>query len=281
LKLKAKTARKIASLSAIGAGVLVTGSTEAQAGVIVFDVNPNVNVGFTPGTTSNFSTSRASFANVGFNLLAVGGCGCSVYSGQQGIGGFGVNGLQFGVNTFSLHGIPGLIKLAIFDAGQTLGFADLSSPSYGFGVAARRWGYTSSGGPTGGGGGSCSINSTCTYGGGSSYRYPYTSHSVFGNAPFSHKYALFRFILNSEFHYGWVELSLDNPDVYGLGSGPTLTVHRWAISDTANAIVPAGADEELASGVPEPGSFALTGLGALALGAAGVRRWKAARKEAA
>jgi hypothetical protein len=50
----------------------------------------------------------------------------------------------------------------------------------------------------------------------------------------------------------------------------------WAY-DTSGAQIAAG---QLESAVPEPDAFALTGLGALALGAAGLRRWRAARKAA-
>ena len=50
-----------------------------------------------------------------------------------------------------------------------------------------------------------------------------------------------------------------------------LTIHDWAYDDTG-AVLPAGV-------VPEPASTGM-GLGALALGAAGLRRWRKTRKVA-
>jgi hypothetical protein len=47
----------------------------------------------------------------------------------------------------------------------------------------------------------------------------------------------------------------------------------WAYDDSGDQI--AAGDT---GGVPEPSTMALAGLGALALGAAGLRRWRAARK---
>jgi hypothetical protein len=44
--------------------------------------------------------------------------------------------------------------------------------------------------------------------------------------------------------------------------------------DDSGAYIPAGDT----GGIPEPSTFVLTGLGALVLGAAGLRRWRAARK---
>ena len=48
-----------------------------------------------------------------------------------------------------------------------------------------------------------------------------------------------------------------------------LTIHDWAYDDTG-AVLPAGV-------VPEPASTGM-GLGALALGAAGLRRWRKTRQ---
>jgi hypothetical protein len=99
------------------------------------------------------------------------------------------------------------------------------------------------------------------------------SSNLAGISPFSHEYALFRFRTAAGLtDYGWVQLSYSvgtNP-----GSGPDLKIIDYAW-DNSGAMLPAGD-----SGVPEPSTAGLMGLGALALGAAGLRRWRKSRPAA-
>jgi hypothetical protein len=100
-----------------------------------------------------------------------------------------------------------------------------------------------------------------------------TFHRTRGDGNFSHKYALFQFNPGTGPLYGWIELSGFVSNVYGNSpnAGPAVTIEGWGY-DTTGAQIHAGD-----TGVPEPGTFALTGLAALALGAAGMRRWRAAK----
>ena len=65
-------------------------------------------------------------------------------------------------------------------------------------------------------------------------------------------------------YYGWAELTLSAQTSSG-----QVTVHRWAYEDSG-ASIQVGA-------VPES-RHAAVGLGALALGAAGLRRWRRERR---
>src|SRR5579883_2456704 len=97
-------------------------------------------------------------------------------------------------------------------------------------------------------------------------------HHTRGDGSFTDKYALFEFNPGTGPRYGWIELSGSVTNAYGTSDayGPSVTVEGWAYDTTPNEQLPAGY-------VPEPGTFALTGLAALALGAAGMRRWRAAK----
>ncbi|WOO39890.1 PEP-CTERM sorting domain-containing protein [Rubellicoccus peritrichatus] len=69
----------------------------------------------------------------------------------------------------------------------------------------------------------------------------------------------FSFLRDGNTHYGWADVSWNTTG----STEATLTVNEWAWNDVADAATP----------VPEPASIA-TGLGVLALGAAGLRRWR-------
>ncbi|HTS76002.1 MAG TPA: hypothetical protein VMG40_07355 [Bryobacteraceae bacterium] len=100
------------------------------------------------------------------------------------------------------------------------------------------------------------------------------SHSTSGGNPaFTDKYALFHFGPSAG-DYGWVELSLQLANAGGSSgaNGPNVTIVSYAY-DNDGVILAAGSETES----PEPSTFELSGLAALALGAAGVRRWRAVR----
>ena len=88
---------------------------------------------------------------------------------------------------------------------------------------------------------------------------------------FDHKYFVFKFKdstqVGSPLRYGWIDVSLSNP---ASGGGPDLTIFSYAYENTGAT---------LATGqVPEPTPVALLALGALTLGARGLRSWRRNRR---
>ncbi len=90
-----------------------------------------------------------------------------------------------------------------------------------------------------------------------------------GGSSFTQLYMAFEFrdtTAGNAMRYGWVDLTLDNGNLSSGWDYPKLTISRWAY-DTTGAQLATGA-------VPEPSSMSLLALGALALGAKGVRAWR-------
>ena len=97
---------------------------------------------------------------------------------------------------------------------------------------------------------------------------------------FSGVYLAFEFqdssTVGSPMRYGWAGLSVANGDITSPSANfPRLTVSNWAYDNTG-AQIPMGATVS----VPEPSSIALLALGALTLGARGVRSWRRNRAAA-
>ncbi|MGA2589073.1 MAG: hypothetical protein ABSH32_04090 [Bryobacteraceae bacterium] len=88
------------------------------------------------------------------------------------------------------------------------------------------------------------------------------------------RFFLFKFIGGALTHpvYGWAQLSVSLPGHVG---GPNVTLVSYAY-DTAGAQIPAGFRGKALDG--DEGAYERSGLSALALGAAGVRSWRAARQ---
>jgi hypothetical protein len=91
---------------------------------------------------------------------------------------------------------------------------------------------------------------------------------------FENKYALFKFkdsTAGDALRYGWVQMSLFNS--FSQDESPRVTIHGYAYDD-GGVQLPAGV-------VPEPSAMGLAVLGALTLGASGVRSWRRKRDQAA
>jgi hypothetical protein len=259
---KAKTKTKLASISALGAGAMALCSpSPAVAGTIVDFKGMDTNLPTTVGPI--FSSSAFESKGMGplsarfvFHTFRSSSRTYSVGIKFAGAGGRGA-ALRFATTSGHLAIVgPGAMFTTSFGvrgAGR---------------VATMKSRYTFITTPSGG--------TTTTR---SRFRVGLTHN-------FSNEYALFEFNGGSHEDFGWVQLSLswfgDFPEeqkVHGEQIGtfafPFLTISDYAY-DSSGAFIPAGD-----TGVPEPDSFELAGLGALMLGAAGVRRWRTAKKAAA
>lgn len=250
MKLDQKCTTKLASLSALGAGALVAGLGTANAAPIVQTLPPG-KVGFDSGYNPSFGATNSLFGGAGFNLFTQRNTGGTVSEGKSRRIMF--SGLGAGLN-FKFATSDAFLK--IVGSGATLGAANLAGAGK---VATRFW---------------ITHIHTTTF----SSTYTTRSHKR-SPAPFSNKYALFTFTFDAQTYDGWVELSLDkNANVSGTSAnlGPDMTITEWAF-DSSN--LPAGSTGSQGA-VPEPGTLASTALGALMLGALGVRRWKQAKRAA-
>jgi len=237
--LKRNSVTKLASLSALGAGALVLGAQEADASVILVSVGQTVGFSSTDLASYTSPALGTSGANFKFSRAST---NRTTSSGAH---------IHFRKDLFNRLGTLSFAEsggaLELFGAGAT--FNQKSSAGAAGKVAARFF----------------ALNTF--------------SHSVQGNTSFTDKYALIHFGPGAGL-YGWIELSLSVTDAFGNGTngslGPNLTIVSYAF-DTTGAILDAG-DTTGGSETPEPATFAMTGLAALALGAAGVRRWRKARQ---
>jgi len=100
----------------------------------------------------------------------------------------------------------------------------------------------------------------------------YTFHDFVTSGDF---YKLFEFRPGTGvYSYGWAEFS----DSAGWMTGPTATLLGVAYEDVSGVTIAAGDTGPPPSSAPEPSTMYTTGLAALALGAIGLRRWRASRK---
>ena len=100
------------------------------------------------------------------------------------------------------------------------------------------------------------------------------------NGGYDHMYLGFRFqdsTAGNNFRYGWIEVGLSIPFVNPIGSsgGPDVTIYGYAYE--SNGTQPFMGQRPA---VPEPSSAALMIIGALALGAPGLRKWRQGRETA-
>ena len=252
MRISRRNVKKLASLSALGAGAVAVGGQQAYASIIYSGVI-DAKVGF--GTGSGFGSRFTSpvlgtGAKFIFKTTSVSqpltrhrttahftrGIRGSTASGR---------GLKFATT----GGFP-FFRFSLFNAGAKFSSAVANSRT-GL-VAQRKWG----------------ISTFSKF------------HTVSGasNGNFTDKYALFKFQSGAQTDYGWILLSDSVTSAFGdKGTfGPNLTIVSYAY-DTSGAEIPAG---ETSSPIPEPNTLALSGLGALAMGAVGLRRWRKARNAA-
>jgi hypothetical protein len=247
MRIKKKNVARLASLSALGAGALGVAAGTAHAGVIYTPLAGKV--GFSSGYHQGWGvgvTSSASFSlgrtNTGFSRTSNRFIYIQGYNLK-----FKLGDAAFGQKWTALGGAPAsYVKLGLRQSILKTG----SRPGSGYFTTTT--------------GGALVHQSTSQ-----PYSYWVRGHSG-TNGNF---YKLFQFTGSSPLSgdYGWVYFQQSVSDT----TGPDVHILGMAYDDQGNQL-PAGD-----TSVPEPATMAMTGLAALALGATGLRRWRAARKPAA
>jgi hypothetical protein len=274
---KRKHLTKLASLSALGAGAVALTAPSAEAGIVAVHAL-NAKVGFDtangfgpsfgvtlPGAFFSFHTYSRAFSS---------GCCSSGSSGiarwiQIAVGSMGFAAGNAG-NGFIRPLSTSYPNVSLVGPGVLFGSRSIRSrPLVGGRVFGRSFFRTTSRTPTSSGGSSTNSTTVTSF-----FAYP------FGHGPFQNKFALFQFGDPFNPNYGWVKLSYDvTNSTSGDGAfGPNLTILAYGYETDAGVQIAAG--DEGTTATPEPASFALSGLGALAFGATGLRRWRKARKAA-
>jgi hypothetical protein len=92
---------------------------------------------------------------------------------------------------------------------------------------------------------------------------------------YDHMYLAWKFLDGGAARYGWIEvgLSIVNVNPFGSSGGPNVTIYGYAYDNTG--ALPFMGQR---NAVPEPSSAAMLMIGALALGAPGLRRWRQSRQ---
>jgi hypothetical protein len=241
MKLKRKNVSRLASISALGAGALGVAAGAAEAGTIQY-TPLNHEIGFS-ATTKPVGLASS------FNAPIVKGISAAFRRSSRTFGTTSSGG-RFIPNSASFRRsvqLVGKLSVGINSAGGLIGFA------VGNIVPGQKWQvgsqpYTTGLVPLG-----ARTNSGASLG----------HHGDF--------YELFAFrkSSNAQEEYGWILLNENLSST----AGPDVTVKGIAF-DNSGATIAAGA-------TPEPSTAALASLSALALGAVGLRRWRAVRRQAA
>jgi len=248
MKIKKRNMARLASISALGAGALGVTAGTAEASIVYTPLNGNVGVSDGWGASFHATVPGGQF---------------SIYRSSSGARSSGT----WRVKMFAT-GSSMAVKLANAVVGQTwgkLGGGVATTQTLGY---RRAWRVTVGSVPP------LSTPNGGSSGGGTPIYRTYKSHTG-ANGTF---YKLFRFNAScgtgcsSHLDYGWLKLDQALSDT----SGPDLLVLGMAYDDSG-APIKAGDT----GAAPEPSTMALAGFAALALGASGLRRWRAARKPAA
>jgi len=244
MKLKKKNVARLASISALGAGALGVAGGTAEAGTIQYTaLNREIGVS---GTTKPVGVAST------FNVPIV--PGISAYFRRSALGkqtpnSFGDRvGLSARLAT-SINSASGILRFATATAQPGQKWVPHNTPNVAAISLGRRSRSTSSG-------------------------------SVFNRhaGPNGDYYKLFAFAKSyyAQVDYGWIHL---NETVSATG-GPDVNILGIAY-DASGAFIAAGDRGSTGSTAPEPSTAAMASLSALALGAVGLRRWRAVRKQAA
>jgi len=269
MKIKRKNLARLASISALGAGALGVGAGSAEAGIVYTPINTKV--GFSPGSQFSFSLFPGGGSG-GFSLYTNYGYHFRGFSGGYSVSAFlkivlsGLSGMRF-------QPAPG--PGAIWNGTPFNGFGTSTILQrtlrykyfFGFSTTHSVTKRTSNGATVFTAGGAVSMTPSHVF---------HPPHTTFAGShhvgQVGDYYLLFTFNpTGSQIDYGWLHL---NGDPTGpCGCGPDVTAIDLAYDDSG-AVLPAGT-------APVPATAIPTGLGALALGAVGLRRWRKERKPAA